>query len=448
MGVAFFVATVIAGFALAFVFDTLLLFLVQINDLVSAIGFVYASGTSTVADVTVLTPPFRLARTIVVAHFVNTMAFVLARVVGTLVASVLLTSFARCSGGAAASEICSIIAVYTGPSVATRRAIARRPRKLTIVSKVSWCTGTMMRSLLVGANSAILARISLAKVSSGLTITAHPSWTTDTVVVVDQLNTLLCSQRGARIGQALVDISLASGSDIARRTLTFVSANFVNASTSMMTCSFKALVDVDFAKDANGPMRTSTLEVVDQVVTDAVILTGVGEAVVDVIFAILALEAFGAVALVGANEVSAGCSILTRIGPAFINLLLTIAPLITFGTNTLVTVSNVSAVASILAKLLGAGESRIDGRSLARYLSDIAKLPRPTGLALTLEGGASLETTGTVLAWRVSAPVDDLFAIVAGPSRGTLTSVISSIFGIIDANTAVLARIIVTAGFG
>ena len=305
-----------------------------------------------------------------------------------------------------------------------------------------------MRSLLVGTNSAILARISLAKVSSGLAITAHPSGSTDTIVVIDQLNTLLCSQRGAGIRQALVHISLASGSDITRRTFTFVSANFVNASASVMTCSLKALVNVDFAEVAHGPMRTSTLEVVDQVVTDPIILAAVGEAVIDVVFAILALEAFGAVALVGGNEVSAGCSVLTRVGPAFVNFILTIAPLIALSTNTLVAASNVSTVASILAELLSTGESRIDGCSLTRHLSDITKFSRPTGLALALEGGASLQTTGSVLARRVSAPVYDLFAVVASPSRGTLTSIVSSVLGIINANTAVLARIIVTSGFG
>ena len=119
MGVALFVATIIAGFAVAFVFDTLLFFLVRIVVYVSAVGFVNASGTGTVANVTVLTTPFRLARAIVVTHFVNAMTFVLARIISTFVTSVLLTSFACCSGRAAASKVCSIIAVHAGPSVAT-----------------------------------------------------------------------------------------------------------------------------------------------------------------------------------------------------------------------------------------------------------------------------------------------------------------------------------------
>ena len=397
MSVALFMATVIPGFPLTVILNTLLLFLLQINDLIASVGFVHASRTGTIADVTIFASPFRLTGAIIVAYFVNAMT-VLAWIVSAFVASILFTSFTRRSGRAPASKVCSVIAIDAGSSISARRAIAWCSSKLAIVPKVSHRASTMMSTFLVGANSAILTRIALAKVSPGLTIAAHPSGTTNTVVIVDQLDALLCAQRGTGIGQALVDITFASGTDITGGTFTFVSTNFIDAGSAMMASSLETVVDVDFAKNTNGAMRTGTFEIVDEVIADTIILTRVREAVVDVVFAILALETFRTFALVGTDEIATCGSILARIGLAFVDFFLTIASLVALGTNTLVAVSNVSTVASILAELLCTGKSRVNGSGFARHLSHIAEFSSPSSLTLALERSTSLQTTGSIFA--------------------------------------------------
>jgi len=250
---------------------------------------------------------------------------------------------------------------------------------------------------LVGANASVLARISLAKVSSRFTVATHPSGTANAVVVVDELDTLLCSQRRARIGKTFVDISLTSGANVSGWTFTFVSTDFIDTNSSMMAGPIKTLVDVDFAKDANGSMGTSAFEIVDQIVADSIVLARVGQAVIDVVLTVLALKSWRAVTLVSANEISTSSSILTGIRLALIDFLLAVAALVAISAHTLVlAISNITTVTSVSAKLLRARESRINGGGLAGHLPHIAKLSSPTCLAIALEGGTSLNTTGAI----------------------------------------------------
>lgn len=171
----------------------------------------------------------------------------------------------------------------------------------------------MMRAFLVAAYASILARITLAKVFLGLTSTSHPTRLTYAVVVIDQLDAFLRAIGRTGIGQAFVNVSFATRTDKARKTLTIVTTNFVDTGSPVMTGPFKTFIDVDFAEQAHRSMRTGAFEIVHQIVADAIVLTRIAIAVVDVEVTILALVAFGAEAFVVANEIFARGSVLAGI---------------------------------------------------------------------------------------------------------------------------------------
>lgn len=121
------------------------------------------------------------------------------------------------------------------------------------------------------------------------------------VVVVDELHAILSSWRGARVRQAFVDITFASGAHETWWTLALEPANFVDARSIVMASSNRTIVNVEFANETQSSRRTRATEVADEIVTGAAILARIGPTIVHVKFTVLTLEALRALTLIGAN---------------------------------------------------------------------------------------------------------------------------------------------------
>ena len=65
-----------------------------------------------------------------------------------------------------------------------RVAIARATAEVTIAADEAWRAGADIGALLIGANSAVLARVGLAEISLGFAIATHPSRFAYAIVVV------------------------------------------------------------------------------------------------------------------------------------------------------------------------------------------------------------------------------------------------------------------------
>ena len=221
VSVTFFIASVIPSFPFAFINNAFLLFFVDIYELVTSIGLVDATRTGLVFYIAILSPPFRLARAVVITHTVNASA-VLTGVIDALVCVVLLTRPACCSRWTKTGEFRSVTIVYASASMMARIAVARAAAEIAIGSNETWWTGAVMGTLLIAANATILTRIALTEVSLGFTVAAHPAGFAHAIVVVVELNAFLGAESRAGIRKALVDISLASGTNETGATLTVV----------------------------------------------------------------------------------------------------------------------------------------------------------------------------------------------------------------------------------
>ena len=221
VSVTFFIASVIPSFPFAFINNAFLLFFVDIYKLVTSIRLVNAARTGLVFYIAILSSPLRLAGAVVITHAVNATA-VLTGVIDTLVCVVLLTRPACCSRWTKTGEFRSVTIVYASASMMARIAIARAAAKIAIGSNEAWWTSTVMGALLIAANATILTRIALTEISLGFTVAAHPAGFTHAVVVVVELNAFLGAESRAGIRKALVDISLASGTNETGTTLTVV----------------------------------------------------------------------------------------------------------------------------------------------------------------------------------------------------------------------------------
>ena len=106
------------------------------------------------------------------------------------------------------------------------------------------------------ADSAILTGVVATEVGLGLAVLALPSWLAIALVVIDQLDALLGAKRGAWIGEAFIDISLAPWSDESRSASALIASDLVHADTSMVAGSLKALIDIDLAQETHGAVGT------------------------------------------------------------------------------------------------------------------------------------------------------------------------------------------------
>lgn len=221
VSVTFFIASVIPSFPFAIINNAFLLFFVDIYELVTSIGLVNAARTGLVFYIAIFSSPLRLAGAVVITHAVNATA-VLTGVIDTLVCAVLLTRPACCSRWTKTGEFRSVTIVYASASMMARIAIARAAAKIAIGSNEAWWTSTVMGALLIAANATILTRIALTEISLGFTVAAHPAGFTHAIIVVVELNAFLGAESRAGIRKALVDISLASGTNETGTTLTVV----------------------------------------------------------------------------------------------------------------------------------------------------------------------------------------------------------------------------------
>jgi hypothetical protein len=439
VSVALFVASVVALLFVAAIVDALLKLFLVVDNLVEAVGQVYSSGRSLVRNFAVLSSPFGLARTIVVADSVNAMS-VLAGIVGALISGVLLAGFASCSGRAEALKVRALI--DAGAAIETGLVFTAAAQELAVQAAVAGGAGAHVAVFARGAYAAILTGAVLTEVSLCLTVSSHEAVFANAVVVVDQLDALLGAAGRAGVGQALVDISFTSGSDKAWSTFAFVASDFVNTGSSVMAGSFETLVNIDLTEYSKGSVRTRAPEVIHQIVTGSTVLTGVSFTVVDVEFAVAPLVAFGTGALVGANQIFAGGAVLTGIGQAFVDLTLAVAAVIPVSADALVAAAGVSAESSVLTKSVRRHMLH-SGGAFARHATNVTDLAGPVLQTVTVEGGSSLRTPSSIFAGRVAAPVDDLFALVAGPA-GRAVALIKPV--VVDAAATISAGFLVAGG--
>jgi hypothetical protein len=358
-------------------------------------------------NIAILPAPFGSAVTVVVADAVVALP-VLTGIVGALVARILLALGAGGAGGTDASVSSRTCAAGdTGATVLTRIAVTTVSAILAIgtVEAGRAHTTVSKSSAVLRTLAAVLARVVTAKVPSGFAVLAREPGMAIASIVVGQLNTFLGALMGARVGQALVDISFTARPDETRSAATLIATNLVHTSASMVASTLKTLIDVDLAEKAHGPVRTRATEIINQIVADAAIATRVGRAVVDVEFAVLPLEARWTLALVSSDKILACSSILTRLSLAFVHLLLAIATVVTLSTAAFVAVSDVAAFATVLAQAIS-GRASHPGGHLATDLADVTQLSRPAVLTITMEGGPVLAAAGAVFARVLLAPVD------------------------------------------
>lgn len=104
-----------------------------------------------------------------------------------------------------------------------------------------------MPSLNSRADASVLARGVGAEVDFGVTMSPHVAGFAIAMVVVDELNAVLCPGIGARIGQAFIDVAFASRANESWRAFTLEAADFVDACAVVMARVLLTIVDVNFA---------------------------------------------------------------------------------------------------------------------------------------------------------------------------------------------------------
>ena len=95
--------------------------------------------------------------------------------------------------------------------------------------------------------------------------------------------------RHAGVGEALVDVPLATGTHEAGAALALIAPDLVHAGAAVVARPLEAVVQVLLAEETIRPVGAGAAEVVDHIVTDAAILARVRVAVVNVELAVLPL---------------------------------------------------------------------------------------------------------------------------------------------------------------
>lgn len=178
--VAFLVANVVSSLAVTAVLDTLLPLDVGVVTVVD-VGVVHSSKRSLVVDVTVLSPPGRSARTVIVTNLVNAPSM-LAGIVSALVPCVLLT-LPSCGTWGTDALVASAI-VKASSTILTRGAVTALSGKLAVGSVESGLAEALMSLGVVRANSSIQTRVVLAEIALGFTVASLPAGLAVALVVV------------------------------------------------------------------------------------------------------------------------------------------------------------------------------------------------------------------------------------------------------------------------
>lgn len=272
------------------------------------------------------------------------------------------------------------------------------------------------------ANTSVLTRRTVAEVNLDLAVPSHVSWFAVTVVVIDQLDAILSAGCSARIGQALVDVTLAPRTDETWWTLAFEASDLIDAGTIVVAGICHAVVRVYLTNVAESSWRARTAKVIYEIMTGSPVLARIQATIVDVELAVLSLEALGTITLVRSNQVSASGAILTRSRVAFVDFGLAVASGVAFIAHATVAVADVFASTIVTQPSLGYSFSQ--SCVLARNHLDIADLASPARSALALVLVAMLDASGLVFAGRLGTPVHVFFTPLTREPVGTVTSVI------------------------
>lgn len=443
ISVALLITVMVAGFFLAAVLDALLALTLQI-DIICAddLGHVriwpaeHASPVIRIVDLAILTCPLGWAVTGVVANQVLADGVgLLARVTRALVPCVHLAV----SPGGARRTIAHVthhgIGDATRAAVRARLGVAVRAGEFAVTTVEIRRAHTCVARLFSSTYSAILARRTVTKVHFHFTMATHITRFTVTVIVINQLHTILGTSQRARIREALIDVTFASGSDEPRWAIAFEAADLVGAAAVVVARTNHAVVDVDLAYEAESARWARATEVHDHIMTSAAVLTRIRCTVVDVELTVLSLKAYRALALVRADEVPTGRAVLTRRRIALVDLLLAVRAGITLDAVATVTIADVLAGAVVAKVFLR--HAFPYGGVLARDHLHVAHLAGPAGRAVTLVLVLVLYARSLILARIVGAPVHVLVASLARVAVWTMTRVI---LHMIMAGSAVQAR--------
>lgn len=169
----------------------------------------------------------------------------LTRVTRAFITGVQFTEGARCSGHTVAT-VAATIGQPANAAILARARIAISARKLTIFPAKSNGTRAFVPGADHSAHAAILTRRALAKVHLDFAMDAHVAGLAVTIVIVDELHTVLSASWRARIAETFIDVTLAAWTNKPGRTFAFVAAYFVNTSAVVVACSGLAVLHVDF----------------------------------------------------------------------------------------------------------------------------------------------------------------------------------------------------------
>lgn len=125
--------------------------------------------------------------------------------------------------------------------------IASVTKVLAITARISFLAKAGMTTFQCCTHTSILTGFMLTKIHFHFAMSAHVALFAIAHVIVDQLNTVQCSNVVTWIWQTLINVSFASRPHKTWWTSTFKSANFIYACTIVMTCSKYTIIYIDVA---------------------------------------------------------------------------------------------------------------------------------------------------------------------------------------------------------
>jgi hypothetical protein len=279
-------------------------------------------------------------------------------------------------------------------------------------------------------DASIAAGAFRTKVLAHFTVLSHPAWFAVATVVIDQLAAVCRAVAVARVGQAFIDVSLATRPGKSCWTFTFKAAHPIDTDTAMVASTLVTLVHVDLTKLATGARRARAGEPVNKIVAHSTVHTEAGLAVVDVVLALCTHEARRAAAAVLRLEIVAGSPIEAGVHGARVRLELTVGAPVAVPTLACVRGANIAALASVLAQPRH-GSVAVVGCYLAAHHLHITELAGPARGAGAPVTGPVLYAGTAALAGAARTPVYKLVTVNAGKAglAETLVGAVDTLAG-------------------
>lgn len=269
-----------------------------------------------------------------------------------------------------------------------------------------------------GASPSIQARHLGTHIDEGFTVATSVGAAADTPVVVDQLYAVQAALRAARVGQALVDVSLTPLSGKARKAATTVAPNLIHTPTPIQAMgSPGTVINVLFTEQAPSAWWAGALEMVHQVDAGAPVLAWLILALVHFIFAVDTLISWDTLTPVSSDEVTAGGPVLAGIGRALLQLLLTVAPSVAQGALAVMGVPSIDTDAGVLAQAVHSQPS-VGGCHLTGHIGHVTVCTGPSRRTQAPGFCFFLNASPSVFTWRSTAEVHQGLAVFPSVAQG------------------------------